>query len=200
MDLVLRNFRPGDEEAFRLLNEEWIERYFRLEEKDRETLNNPRKILDAGGQIVMALLGEERVGCCALICTGADEFEIAKMTVTDKYRGRGFGRAVLAGTIDEARRIGRKAPLSRNQQLPDTRNHSLRITRLPASSRRARRAFAVRPSRCVHGNVPVAAVVFSSAGNLPAVAGATRSRRHLPSVIPTSFPRFPATPLSTEYL
>jgi GNAT superfamily N-acetyltransferase len=106
MDLVLRNFRPGDEDAFRLLNEEWIERYFRLEEKDRETLNNPRKILDAGGQIVMALLGEERVGCCALICTGAGEFEIAKMTVTDKYRGRGFGRAVLAGTIDEARGRG----------------------------------------------------------------------------------------------
>ena len=106
--MVLRNFRPGDEEAFRLLNEEWIERYFRLEEKDRETLNNPRKILDAGGQIVMALLGEERVGCCALIRIGADEFEIAKMTVTDKYRGRGFGRAVLAGTIDEARRMGAK--------------------------------------------------------------------------------------------
>jgi N-acetylglutamate synthase-like GNAT family acetyltransferase len=108
MDLVLRNFRPGDEDAFRLLNEEWIERYFRLEEKDRETLNNPRKILDAGGQIVMALLGEERVGCCALIRIGTDEYEIAKMTVTDMYRGRGFGRAVLAGTIDEARHMGAK--------------------------------------------------------------------------------------------
>jgi N-acetylglutamate synthase and related acetyltransferases len=108
MNLVIRNFRPGDEDAFRQLNEEWIERYFRLEEKDRETLNNPRKILDAGGQIVMALLGEERVGCCALIRIGAAEYEIAKMTVTDKYRGRGFGRAVLAGTIDEARRMGAK--------------------------------------------------------------------------------------------
>jgi putative acetyltransferase len=106
MNLVIRNFRPGDEDAFRQLNEEWIERYFRLEEKDRETLNNPRKILDAGGQIVMALLGEERVGCCALIRMGAAEYEIAKMTVTDRYRGRGFGRAVLAGTIEEARRMG----------------------------------------------------------------------------------------------
>jgi GNAT superfamily N-acetyltransferase len=108
MDLVLRNFRPGDEDAFRLLNEEWISRYFRLEDKDRETLGNPGKILEAGGQIVMALLGEERIGCCALIRLGADEYEIAKMTVTDKYRGRGFGRAVLAGTIDEARRMGAK--------------------------------------------------------------------------------------------
>jgi GNAT superfamily N-acetyltransferase len=106
MDLVIRNFQPGDEEAFRLLNEEWISRYFQLEDKDRETLNHPEKILNAGGQIVMALLGEERVGCCALIPIGTDEYEIAKMTVTDKYRGRGFGRAVLAGTIAEARRMG----------------------------------------------------------------------------------------------
>jgi GNAT superfamily N-acetyltransferase len=106
MELVIRNFQPGDEEAFRLLNEEWISRYFQLEDKDRETLNHPEKILNAGGQIVMALLGEERVGCCALIPIGTDEYEIAKMTVTDKYRGRGFGRAVLAGTIAEARRMG----------------------------------------------------------------------------------------------
>ena len=106
MELVIRNFQPGDEEAFRLLNEEWISRYFQLEDKDRETLHHPEKILNSGGQIVMALLGEERVGCCALIPIGTDEYEIAKMTVTDKYRGRGFGRAVLAGTIAEARRMG----------------------------------------------------------------------------------------------
>ncbi|HEX6879169.1 MAG TPA: GNAT family N-acetyltransferase [Terriglobales bacterium] len=103
---MLRNFRPEDAEAFRLLNEAWIEKYFRLEEKDRETLAKPQEILDAGGQIVMALLGEERVGCCALIRIAEGEYEVAKMTVSDKYRGRGFGRAVLAGTIDEARRMG----------------------------------------------------------------------------------------------
>jgi GNAT superfamily N-acetyltransferase len=108
MDLVIRNFRPGDAEAFRLLNEEWISHYFRLEDKDRETLSNPGNILDAGGQIIMAVLGEERVGCCALIRIGDGEYEVAKMTVTDKYRGRGYGRAVLAGTIDEARKMGAK--------------------------------------------------------------------------------------------
>jgi GNAT superfamily N-acetyltransferase len=108
MDLVIRNFRSGDEDAFRLLNEEWISQYFRLEDKDRETLGNPKKVLGAGGQIVMAVLGEERMGCCALIPIGENEYEIAKMTVTDKYRGRGFGRAVLAGAIDEARRMGAK--------------------------------------------------------------------------------------------
>lgn len=118
MDLVVRSFRPGDEEAFRTLNEEWIERYFKLEEKDRETLGNTQKIFDSGGQIVMALLGDERVGCCALIRMAEGEYEIAKMTVTDKYRGRGYGRAVLAGTIEEARRMGaRRLYLETNSSL-----------------------------------------------------------------------------------
>jgi putative acetyltransferase len=118
MELVIRTFQPGDEDAFRQLNEEWIERYFRLEDKDRETLSKPHKMLADGGQIVMAVLGDERVGCCALVRVGDGEFEVAKMTVSDRYRGRGYGRAVLAGTIEEARRMGaRRLYLETNSKL-----------------------------------------------------------------------------------
>src|SRR5512147_812218 len=84
MSLTVRTFLLGDEDAFRRLNEEWIERYFRLEDKDRQTLAQPEKILDAGGQIVMAVLDGEAVGCCALLrMPGDGSFEIAKMAVTD---------------------------------------------------------------------------------------------------------------------
>ena len=118
MELVIRTFQPGDEDAFRQLNEEWIERYFRLEDKDRETLAKPHKILDGGGQIVMAVLGEDRIGCCALVRIGDREYEVAKMTVSDRYRGLGYGRAVLAGTIEEARRMGaRRLYLETNSKL-----------------------------------------------------------------------------------
>ena len=105
MPLTVRTFLPGDAEAFRRLNEEWIERHFRLEEKDRETLRNPQKIIEAGGQIVMAYLDEEPVGCCALLRMSPDSFEVAKMAVTLRYQGRGFGRAVLAATIEQARTL-----------------------------------------------------------------------------------------------
>lgn len=56
-ELIIREFLPGDEDAFWKLNEEWITRYFRIEPKDERTLRNPqRTILDAGGKIYFAVL------------------------------------------------------------------------------------------------------------------------------------------------
>ena len=44
-----------DSSAFRVLNEEWISRYFVLEKKDRETLGDPENtILRQGGQVFLA--------------------------------------------------------------------------------------------------------------------------------------------------
>jgi GNAT superfamily N-acetyltransferase len=106
-DLRIRPFQAGDEDAFRRLNEEWIERYFRLEEKDRKMLGDPRgQILDPGGAILIAEVEGAAVGCCALIASGPDTFELAKMAVTDAYRGRGLGRSLLASAIDTARSMG----------------------------------------------------------------------------------------------
>src|SRR5471032_1664439 len=91
--VVFRSFRPGDEEAFLRLNEAWIEKYFRLEEKDRETLGDPdRHFLGRGGYIVMAERAGRPVGCCALIALEDGRFEVAKMTVAENERGRGVGR------------------------------------------------------------------------------------------------------------
>ena len=41
--IAIRAYQPEDAAAFRSLNEEWIERYFRLEDKDRKNLENPSK-------------------------------------------------------------------------------------------------------------------------------------------------------------
>jgi putative acetyltransferase len=104
--IVIRPFQAGDEDAFRRLNEEWITRYFRLEEKDRKMLGNPRALLESGGQILMVVAGEERVGCCALVALGGGSFEIAKMAVTDAYQGQGIGRRLLTEVINHARSLG----------------------------------------------------------------------------------------------
>ena len=42
-DLLLRTFRPGDEEAFYRLNEAWISNLFTLEAADLEVLEDPRE-------------------------------------------------------------------------------------------------------------------------------------------------------------
>jgi GNAT superfamily N-acetyltransferase len=105
--MAFRLFQRGDEDAFRELNGEWIARYFRLEEHDHVQLSDPEgNILRAGGEIVMAVAGEERIGCCALIFVRAGVFEVAKMAVSERYRGRGIGRKLLEYTIAQAKAMG----------------------------------------------------------------------------------------------
>jgi len=106
-DVTVREFQPGEGEAFRRLNEEWISHYFVLEAKDEEALANPqRTILDAGGRIFFAVREGLIVGCCALLAIAPGEYELAKMAVTESCRGVGVGRALLRHAIAEARSAG----------------------------------------------------------------------------------------------
>lgn len=117
--VTIREFKPGDETAFRKLNEEWITRYFRLEAKDEEALADPQSsILASGGRIFFANVEDQCVGCCALLCSGANEFEVAKMAVTSSCQGSGIGRKLLHAAIEAARSAGaRRLYLETNHML-----------------------------------------------------------------------------------
>lgn len=105
--IVYRTFRPGDEPAFLLLNEDWIGKDFEIEPADREIIGDPKThILDPGGQICIAEANGEVIGCCALIVTAPGEYELAKMTVAENRRGDGVGRKLLQFAIGVARTIG----------------------------------------------------------------------------------------------
>lgn len=106
-EITIREFQPGDEGAFRRLNEEWIVRYFVLEPKDEEALSDPRrKILDLGGKIFFAVAGSEIVGCCALMTPEPGEFEVAKMAVNERWQRAGIARKLLTQVIAAAREMG----------------------------------------------------------------------------------------------
>jgi hypothetical protein len=62
------DYAPEFHNDFKRLNYEWIEKYFQIEETDRQSLNHPNeKILNPGGHIFMARYQGEIVGTCALI-------------------------------------------------------------------------------------------------------------------------------------
>jgi putative acetyltransferase len=109
--IQIRLLQPGeDATAFRTLNEEWIARYFTLEPKDREILGDPEgKILNHGGRILMVWLGEQAVGCVALIPMGDGVYELSKMAVSPELRGLGIGRRLLLDAIALAKRIGARS-------------------------------------------------------------------------------------------
>ncbi len=100
-------FRPGWQPAFRQLNEEWITKYFRMEESDYMALDHPQEyILDKGGHIYMALYKGEPVGTCALIPMDDGGFELAKMAVSPRAQGLGIGWLIGRACIEKARALG----------------------------------------------------------------------------------------------
>ncbi len=118
-DVLIRSFQAGDEVTFRTLNEQWIRRYFEVEAKDEAMFADPQKaILERGGQILLAIVGDKSVGCCALLPMGDDEFEVAKMAVVPGHQGNGIGRRLLGAAIEEAKRMqARRLYLETNHSL-----------------------------------------------------------------------------------
>jgi putative acetyltransferase len=108
-EIVLREFRAGDEDAFRRLNEEWITRFFKLEPKDLQALGDPQhSVLDMGGRILFAFRADEALGCCALLLRENGVYEVGKMAVTEAAQGHGVGRRVMEFAIGLARELGAK--------------------------------------------------------------------------------------------
>ncbi|MDQ7994496.1 MAG: helix-turn-helix domain-containing GNAT family N-acetyltransferase [Luteibacter sp.] len=100
-------FEPALSEHFRRLNQQWLERYFRVEDVDRALFADPEgMVLAQGGAIFFALYAGEVVGTCALIHEGEGVYELSKMGVDENYRGLGAGRALLDAAIADYRARG----------------------------------------------------------------------------------------------
>ncbi len=110
-DVQVVPYEKKYKKVFRALNEEWISNYFVMEEADYKALDNPEEyILDKGGQIFVALYKGEPVGVCALIKMFDDEYdyEMAKMAVSPKARGKHIGLLLGEAIINAARKAGAK--------------------------------------------------------------------------------------------
>jgi putative acetyltransferase len=122
IEVSVRPLQPGEDgAAFRVLNEEWISKYFVLEDRDIATLSQPEKILQNGGKIYFAWAGDEVVGCVALIpVTGDGVYELSKMAVSPSMRGRGIGRKILVHAIEQAKALPvRRLFLGSSKRLKD---------------------------------------------------------------------------------
>lgn len=116
---VLRDFRPGDQPAFRQLNEEWIAQYFVLEPADLKALDHPEEyILRPGGSILLAEAGTQVVGTCALIKMADGGYELAKMAVAPAAQGQRIGWLLGQAAVQRARDLGaRRVYLESNSAL-----------------------------------------------------------------------------------
>lgn len=100
------DYQPEYAEYFKLLNYEWLEKYFYIEAYDRKVLSDPQTyILDPGGYIFFAKIDEQIVGTCALMPHKNGSYELTKMAVTEAYKGRQIGKKLGLAVIEKAKQL-----------------------------------------------------------------------------------------------
>ena len=108
-EIQIVEYQPRHQPDFKRLNEAWINQWFKMEEADYKSLDQPQQyILDAGGHILIALYQDEPVGTCALLKMDDETYELAKMSVSAQVRGKGIGLLLGRAVIEKARSLGAK--------------------------------------------------------------------------------------------
>ena len=98
--VTILEYQNRDKAEFERLNRQWLEKYFSVEQVDEELFLNPKeKIIDPGGRIFMAKVGEKIVGTCSLLKDG-DSYEIAKMAIDESSRGLGLGNKLMEKCLE----------------------------------------------------------------------------------------------------
>lgn len=81
-----------------------VKKYFVIEPHDTEMLENPKSyIINKGGEIFLAKTKDAIVETVALIKIKDDEYELAKMAVTEKYKGYKIGHQLMESIINYAK-------------------------------------------------------------------------------------------------
>jgi len=103
-DVKIVSYKPEHQPAFESLNRAWIEKYFWIEPIDVEVLQNPEQnILEAGGEIFLAVLESQAVGVVALKRVSETIFEFTKMAVDETHQGKKIGEQLATAAIAKAR-------------------------------------------------------------------------------------------------
>jgi ribosomal protein S18 acetylase RimI-like enzyme len=100
-------YQPEHQPWFEKLNRDWIEKSFWMEPLDFDVLQNPEEhILKPGGHIFMALYQKEVAGTVALKFVEPGVYELTKMAVDEKFRGKKVGEILSNVAIVKARENG----------------------------------------------------------------------------------------------
>ena len=104
---------------FRKLNLEWLDHYNLTESHDLMVLDDPvGTIINRGGVIYLAETAGQIVGSAALMKEHEGVYELAKMAVTQAFRGKGISKLLIEQCIKKARQLNAtKITLFSNHQL-----------------------------------------------------------------------------------
>ncbi len=103
MEIQIITYSPRWLKDFARLNEEWIEKYFKIEDMDRAQLSRAEElIIQPGGEIFFIIQNDRAIATCAMLKHGTG-YELAKMAVSPSAQGQGLGHVLMKAAIDWAR-------------------------------------------------------------------------------------------------
>ena len=109
VDVNIIEFEKHHKDDFARLNYEWLNKYFVVEDHDTEMLEDPIEyIIKPGGQILMAMVGGICVGTVALIVEDEETYELAKMAVTENFKGLRIGKMLMLAALNYSIKMGMK--------------------------------------------------------------------------------------------
>lgn len=128
------DYQPQLKPYFKSLNYQWLREYFAIEKEDEQLLSDPYgEIIKPGGFVLFARLDGKIVGTVALVKHDKEIYELTKMAVEKKARGRQVGRKLALSVIERTKKIGaKKLVLLTSPQLAAANNlyHSIGFVKL----------------------------------------------------------------------
>lgn len=105
--MKFEEFRPEHAVAYEALNRAWLVGHGLIEQADEPQLVDPQgTIIEAGGQLYVAVEDGVVIGTCGIAPHGDGEFEIVKLAVAASAQGRGIGRQLVDACVTFARQHG----------------------------------------------------------------------------------------------
>lgn len=98
------NYESKYQQEYKSLSLEWLYENNLYEDVDGEMLDNPKKeVLDKGGFIYLAKIGDQIVGTVTILPVEERVFEILKLGVSKNHQGLGIGRKLMEFCIEKAK-------------------------------------------------------------------------------------------------
>lgn len=105
VELIPYDIKYREEWSF--INQQWIEKYFVMEQEDIINLQNPEEnVLLKGGEIYFGLLDGKPVGVIALKHDKGTRFELSKMGVLPEAQGHGIAKLMIKKVIERYKARG----------------------------------------------------------------------------------------------
>jgi ribosomal protein S18 acetylase RimI-like enzyme len=95
---------------FDRLNRAWVSEHFVVEPGDEKELGDPYgHFIAPGGQVLFLVSEDDMVLGTVALAKHGDLYEVAKMTVNEAHRGKGYGKILMDAAITYAQNAGATA-------------------------------------------------------------------------------------------